>query len=191
MSTSENQDIKSEPAAALNAAGREPVPELPKPDAVRSTDRESSTPLTKVESTKADVPSPDTGERLSSRDAVIGTAHVAQLAKVGGPAATAAVQAIGALDAAKVASDVAQGKEVRALDVASAAASMAMTTGVGGPAVQLGAQDRWRQRDRRRPARLQHGRGEAQGARPRRCRGPQGHRAPERRDLRHSPQHPG
>ena len=50
------------------------------------------------------------------------------------------MQAIGVLDAAKVSSDVAQGKEVKALDVASAAASVAMTTSVGGPAVQLGAQ---------------------------------------------------
>jgi phage/plasmid primase-like uncharacterized protein len=89
---------------------------------------------------RTEAPPLDTSEQLTSRDAIIGTAHVAQLAKVGGPAATAAVQAIGALDAVKVASDVAQGKEVKALDVASAAASVVMTTGVGGPVVQLGAQ---------------------------------------------------
>ena len=89
---------------------------------------------------KTEATPPDTSEQLTSRDAIIGTAHVAQLAKVGGPAATAAVQAIGAIDAVKVASDVAQGKEVKALDVASAAASVAMTTSVGGLAVQLGAQ---------------------------------------------------
>ena len=140
MSTSENQDPKGEFAGAPSPDSREPRREPPRFDAVPSGERESSTPLTKVVSTKAGVPAPDTGEQLSSRDAVIGTAHVAQLAKVGGPAATAAVQAVGALDAAKVASDVAQGKEVKALDVASAAGSVAMTTGVGGPAVQLGAQ---------------------------------------------------
>ena len=140
MSTAENQDPKGEFAGAPSPDSREPGREPPRSNAVPSGERESSTPLTKVVSTKADVPAPDRGEQLTSRDAVIGTAHVAQLAKVGGPAATAAVQAIGALDAAKVASDVAQGKEVRALDVASAAASVAMTTGAGGPAVQLGAQ---------------------------------------------------
>ena len=140
MSDAENQDPKGEFAGALSPDVREPGRETPRSDAVPSRERESSTPLTKVVSIKAEVPAPDTSEQLTSCDAVIGTAHVAQLAKVGGPAATAAVQAVGALDAAKVASDVAQGKEVKALDVASAAASVAMTTGVGGPAVQLGAQ---------------------------------------------------
>ena len=140
MSTTENQDPKGEIAGAPSPDSREPGREPPRYDTVLSGERASSTPLTQVVSIKSEVPSAGAGDRLTSRDAVIGTAHVAQLAKVGGPAATAAVQAIGALDAAKVASDVAQGKEVKALEVASAAASVAMTTGVGGPAVQLGAQ---------------------------------------------------
>ena len=140
MSSAENQDPKGEFAGAQSPDSPEPGREPPRSDAVPPGEREPSTPETKVVATKADVSAPETGDQLTSRDAVIGTAHVAQLAKVGGPAATAAVQAIGALDAAKVASDVAQGKEVKALDVASAAASVAMTTGVGGPVAQLGAQ---------------------------------------------------
>ncbi|MEO8923165.1 MAG: LPD7 domain-containing protein, partial [Caldimonas sp.] len=100
---------------------------------------ESAPSVVVVPSVTAEAPARGTDERLTSRDMAIGTAHVAQLAKVGGPAATTLVQAIVA-DAAKIASDLVQGKEVKALDVASAAASVAMTTGVGGPAVQLGAQ---------------------------------------------------
>ena len=88
----------------------------------------------------ADATQREAGEQLTARDGVVGVAHVAQVAQVGGPVAHVAVQAIGVTDALKVTSDVAQGKEVKALDVASAAASVAMTAGVGGPAVQLGAQ---------------------------------------------------
>ena len=87
----------------------------------------------------ADSHAPDS-ERLTARDGAIGAAHAAQLMQAGGPLAHTAVQAVGIADAAKLASDVAQGREVRALDVASASASVAMTTGTGGPAVQLAAQ---------------------------------------------------
>ena len=79
-------------------------------------------------------------EKLTARDGAVGAAHTAQLAHVGGALAHGAAQAVGVIDAAKVATDVAQGKEVRAIDVAGAAASVTMTIGVGGPAVQLGAQ---------------------------------------------------
>lgn len=79
-------------------------------------------------------------EHLSGRDVVTGAAHVAQLADVGGPAAHTAAQAVGIADAAKIAVDVAEGKEVRALDAATAAASVTMTAGVGGPAAQTAAQ---------------------------------------------------
>lgn len=79
-------------------------------------------------------------EHLTARDGAIGAAHAAQLMQVGGPLAHTAAQAVGIADAVKVASDVAQGREVRALDVASASASVAMTTGLGGSAVQLTAQ---------------------------------------------------
>jgi len=87
----------------------------------------------------ADGHAPDS-ERLTARDGAIGAAHAAQVMQVSGPLAHTAVQAVGIADAAKIASDVAQGREVRALDVASASASVAMTTGMGGPAVQLASQ---------------------------------------------------
>ena len=80
------------------------------------------------------------GEHLTIRDGAIGAAHAAQIMQAGGPLAHSAVQAVGIADAVNVAADVAQGREVRALDVASASASVAMTTGLGGPAVQLAAQ---------------------------------------------------
>lgn len=80
------------------------------------------------------------GDRLTATDVAIGAAHVAQAAQVGGPLARTAAQAIGIADAARVASDVADGKEVRTLDMAAAAASVAMTTDLGGAAVQTGAQ---------------------------------------------------
>ena len=79
-------------------------------------------------------------EHLTIRDGAIGAAHAAQIMQAGGPLAHSAVQAVGIADAVNVAADVAQGREVRALDVASASASVAMTTGLGGPAVQLAAQ---------------------------------------------------
>lgn len=119
--TSLSMEQSREQAALTLAAGRPPIAERERPEREGFERREGS-------------------EQLTPRDGVIGAAHVAQAAQVGGPVAHTAVQAIGALDAAKVASDVVQGKEVKALDVASAAASVAMTTGVGGPAVQLGAQ---------------------------------------------------
>ena len=79
-------------------------------------------------------------EKLTARDGAVGAAHAAQLTHIGGPLAHTAVQAVGIADAAKVAVDLAQGKEVRAIDVAGAAASVTMSAGVGGPAVQLAAQ---------------------------------------------------
>ena len=79
------------------------------------------------------------GDRLTAGNAVIGAAHAAQLAQVGGPLAHTAVQAAGIADAARVASDVAAGKDVRTMDMASAAASVTMTASLGGPAVQAGA----------------------------------------------------
>lgn len=102
---------------------------------------QARSPATVADTPQRDtVPARGSDEQLTSRDVVIGAAHAAQLAKVGGPVASTLVQGLGVIDAARVASDLAQGKEVKALDVASAAASVAMTTGVGGPAIQLGAQ---------------------------------------------------
>jgi putative DNA primase/helicase len=77
--------------------------------------------------------SPD--ERLTARDVVVGGAHVVQAAGVGGATVQTAAKVVGAADAAKVAVDVAQGKEVRPLDAATAAASVVATTGVGGAGV--------------------------------------------------------
>ena len=92
----------------------------------------------------ADGEKTDSGKRdadqLTRRERVVGIAHAAQLAQAGGPVAHTAAKAIGVVDAAKIASDVAQGKEVRALDVASAASSAAWSAAWGGRAVQLGAQ---------------------------------------------------
>ena len=79
-------------------------------------------------------------EHLSVRDVATGTAHAAQLAGIGDPVTHAAIQAVGLADAAKIAADVAEGKEVRAMDAAAAAASVTMTAGVGGPAIQTAAQ---------------------------------------------------
>jgi hypothetical protein len=76
---------------------------------------------------------------LTTRDYVVGAAHAAQLASVGGPAVHGAAQAIGAVDAAKLAVDAANGKDVRAVDAAAAAASVTLTSGAGGPAVQTAA----------------------------------------------------
>ena len=100
--------------------------------------RESATARTATGLT-TDKQGPDR-EHLTIRDGAIGAAHAAQLMQAGGPLAHSAVQAVGIADAVNVAADVAQGREVRALDVASASASVAMTTGLGGPAVQLAAQ---------------------------------------------------
>lgn len=78
-------------------------------------------------------------EHLTARDVVIGAAHAAQLAEVGGPAAHSVAQVVGVADAAKLAKDAAEGKDVRAMDAAAAAASVTLTTGVGGPAAQTAA----------------------------------------------------
>lgn len=78
-------------------------------------------------------------DHLSGRDVVIGAAHAAQILEVGGPAAHTVAQTVGVADAAKVTLDLVSGKEVRALDVATAAASVTLTSGVGSPAAQLGA----------------------------------------------------
>lgn len=80
------------------------------------------------------------GDKLTARDGVVGAAHAAQLADLGSPLVRGAAQSVGVADAAKIAADVAQGKEVRAIDVAGAAASVAMSAGIGGPALQAGAQ---------------------------------------------------
>lgn len=74
-------------------------------------------------------------ERLTTRDVVVGGAHVAQAAGVGGANVQTAAKVIGAADAAKVAADVAQGKDVRPMDAATAAASVVASSGAGGPAV--------------------------------------------------------
>jgi hypothetical protein len=76
------------------------------------------------------------GQRLNTRDAVVGAAHVAQATGVGGAGIQTAAHVVGAADAAKVGLDLAQGKDVRPLDAATAAASVAIGAGAGGPAVQ-------------------------------------------------------
>jgi hypothetical protein len=78
--------------------------------------------------------------KLTARDGVVGAAHVAQLADIGTPLVRGAAQTVGVADAVKVAVDVAQGKDARAIDVAGAAGSVTMSAGIGGPAVQLAAQ---------------------------------------------------
>ena len=78
-------------------------------------------------------------ERLTARDYVVGGAHSLQALGVGGPAAQGVATAIGVADAAKLAADAAEGKPVRPLDAATAAASLAVATGAGGPAVQAAA----------------------------------------------------
>ena len=87
---------------------------------------------------------PASGEKLTARDGLVGTAHAAQLAGLGGPLLHGAAQAVGVADAAKVALDVVQGKEVRPIDVAGATASVTLSAGTGagvaGPALQAGAQ---------------------------------------------------
>lgn len=75
-------------------------------------------------------------QHLQARDVVAGSAHAAQIAKVGGPAVQSVAQAVGVVDAVKVTKDVIDGKEVRPLDAATAAASVTMTAGVGGPVTQ-------------------------------------------------------
>lgn len=74
--------------------------------------------------------------RLNARDVVVGIAHGAQLANIGGAAMHTAAQAVGVVDAAKIAKDAVDGKEVRPVDALAAASSLTMTAGVGGPAVQ-------------------------------------------------------
>ena len=76
------------------------------------------------------------GERLTTRDAVVGAAHVAQATGIGGAGMQTAARVVGVADAAKIGIDLAQGKEVRPLDAATAAASVALGAGAGGPVVQ-------------------------------------------------------
>jgi hypothetical protein len=81
----------------------------------------------------------DRQDTLTTRDYVVGAAHAAQLAGVGGPAMHGATQAIGTADAAKLALDAANGKDVRAADAAAAAASVTLASDAGGPAIQTAA----------------------------------------------------
>lgn len=92
-----------------------------------------------LEEVKADAAKRDAGDQLTARDGVVGATHAAQLAGVGGPIKHTAVQVDGVVDAAKIPSGVAQDTEVRAIDAASAVASVSISDGVSGPAVQLGA----------------------------------------------------
>ncbi|MEO8924205.1 MAG: LPD7 domain-containing protein, partial [Caldimonas sp.] len=145
LHTSEGLDaVRAQADKALGRSTehtRVPPLSVPPRDAVAAEiGKGIETSVVRVPTATAEAPVRDADERLTSRDVAIGTAHVAQLANVGGPTALVAVQVIGVVDAANAVSNVAQGKEVKALDVASAAASVAMTTGVGGPVVHLGAQ---------------------------------------------------
>lgn len=79
-------------------------------------------------------------DRLTPRHVVVGAAHVTQLAQVGGQVAQTAAKAVGVADAVKVGVDVAQGKDVRAIDLAGAAASVTLAAGVGAPAIVSAAQ---------------------------------------------------
>lgn len=83
----------------------------------------------------------DTGaqDKLSARDVVVGSSHVVQAVGLGGPGVQAAAKAVGFADAAKVAVDLAQGKDVRPMDAATAAASVAIGVGAGGAGVQAAA----------------------------------------------------
>ena len=83
---------------------------------------------------------PAPGDRLTKADAAVGAAHVAQLTGVGGEAGHTVAQAVGAIDATRVAADLIAGKDVRALDVGAAAASVTLTAGVGGAEIQSAAQ---------------------------------------------------
>jgi Large polyvalent protein-associated domain 7 len=75
-------------------------------------------------------------ERLTARDYVVGGAHTVQASGLAGPTMQGVASAVGVADAAKLAADAAEGKPVRPLDAATAAASVAVATGAGGPAVQ-------------------------------------------------------
>lgn len=77
--------------------------------------------------------------RLNARDVVVGIAHGAQMANIGGAAMHATAQAIGVADAAKLTKDAIDGKDVRPVDALAAASSVTMTAGVGGPGVQAAA----------------------------------------------------
>lgn len=77
----------------------------------------------------------DPTSKLTARDAVVGAAHAAQLAAPT-PEAQLAVKTVVAVDAAVVATDVARGKDVRPLDVATSAAGATLASGIGGAAAQ-------------------------------------------------------
>ena len=99
----------------------------------------SSDSVTAGARTPAEVPQVQ-GDRLSKTDVATGAAHVAQLTGAGGEAGRAVAQTVGLVDAARVAGDVMTGKEVRALDVGAAAASVTLTAGVGGAEIHTAAQ---------------------------------------------------
>jgi putative DNA primase/helicase len=77
----------------------------------------------------------DPTSKLTARDAIVGVAHAAQLAAPS-PEVQLAVKAVVAVDAAMVATDVARGKDVRPLDVATSAAGVTLASGVGSAAAQ-------------------------------------------------------
>ena len=77
----------------------------------------------------------DPTSKLTARDAVVGAAHAAQLAAPT-PEVQLAVKTVVAVDAAVVATDVARGKDVRPLDVATSAAGATLASGIGGAAAQ-------------------------------------------------------
>lgn len=81
----------------------------------------------------------EANEKLTGRDAAAGAAHAAQMAQVGGTVVQTAAKGVGVVDAALVARDLAEGKEVRPVDVVTAAASVTLTAGVGGAAGQAAA----------------------------------------------------
>ena len=83
---------------------------------------------------------PGHADRLTKSDVVFGTAHLAQLSGAGGDTGHAIAQTVGVVDAVRVGSDLVAGKDVRAIDVGAAAASVALTAGVGGAEVQSAAQ---------------------------------------------------
>jgi Large polyvalent protein-associated domain 7 len=76
--------------------------------------------------------------KLTARDAVVGVAHAAQLTAPT-PEVQAAVKVVVAADAAVIATDVARGKDVRPLDVATSAAGVTLASGIGGATTQAAA----------------------------------------------------
>ena len=78
-------------------------------------------------------------DTLEGSDYVVGAAHATQLSGAAGPVLQGAAQAVGVADAARLATDAARGKNVRATDAAAAVSSVTLTSGVGGPALQTAA----------------------------------------------------